>query len=87
MDEDQPTELEGTAAEDFGSAIANCLYKGSSAWGPDGNGYVKTKPGNFSHTAKKIRCPTNCKKATNDAMPLIGPKIAENDNDVHANYI
>lgn len=37
-DDSQPAELEGTAAEDFGSSVATCLYKGSSAWGPDGSG-------------------------------------------------
>lgn len=67
--------------------MANCLYKGTSAWGPNGDGYIKTNPGDFRHTAKKIRCPKDCKKATNDAMPLIGPKISEGDMDKTFNFI
>lgn len=43
--------------------------------------------GDFRHTAKKIHCPANCKKATADNMPLIGPKISDGETDKLANYI
>lgn len=58
------------------------MFSGKDLWGPQGDGFVKTKPGDFRITAMKIKCPGECIKKTANKMPLIGPAMPENEKDI-----
>lgn len=70
----------------FASDSAACLWAGKDLWGPKGDGFVKTRPGDFRLTAMKIMCPTNCREKTKDKMPVTGPSIGENDPNAPYKY-
>lgn len=79
-DEEEPVETQGKPGMSFSSDTAACLFAGKDVWGPKGDGFVKTRAGDFRLTAMKIKCPGKCRSKTKDKMPLSGPSLGgEND--------
>jgi len=86
IDTEEPEETKGKPGESFWFRRSCVFVSGKDVWGPQGDGFVKTKPGDFRITAMKIKCPGECLKKTANKMPLIGPAMPENDKDIFSAF-
>lgn len=70
------------AGQDAGSDKATCAMLASALYGEKGEGLILTEPGDFSITAKKIKCPPKCLELTDQKIVVFGS--AENKDEKSA---
>jgi len=60
-----PAEIQNLKPEESGSDQSTCMMLAEVMYNATGEGFVLSAPGDFTKTAKLLKCPANCLSLTN----------------------